>query len=573
MAFVWAGVLEIAGRACCNGRMTRSDAHIEGAEQYSCADIDISPLDDHTALVYSRNTRSFHRVPAPALKLLLRCTSFKTLDEHAAALTRGSEAGAFPTDQARQQLKHLLADGLLIPAHEVLRRCQARPDAGALAPIATLAIPSAERPVALERAALSYLTQSQRYGRDHDLLIIDGSREPSVSANYQHRLARLQQDFPSPIRYGDQARVRDFAAALSLRGGIPLEVLEFALLPCAPDGLTRVGASRNAILLDSAGDLLLSVDDDTLCQLVRAPAADSHVTLNFGTALPAELELYPDRAALLREHPFQEADLLALHEQVLGQSLGAFVATQTHGVELRCGWAQERYLRQLSTDKGHIALTLNGIAGDCGSSLPISLFLPERSFARLTRSDAHYQERRLSREVLRCMPRVVVSDRLDALMTTFCGLDNRALLPPFMPLGRAEDDLFGRLLTLCRPGSYAAHLPWAALHAPLEPRGFTMDDLVHLGDASLPQLIWPFLQSASAHHGAVLDCATRLRRLGRALEDVAELPAEEFAELARSNLWRGQREHMQQVAQRLERDAGLGRGCAALSGGQAPGAG
>ena len=62
-------------------------------------------------------------------------------------------------------------------------------------------------------------------------------------------------------------------------------------------------------------------------------------------------------------------------------------------------------------------------------------------------------------------------------MTTFLGIDNRHLLPPFFPVQRNSDGIFGHMLRKCVDGSHVAFLPWILLHAPEPPRSFTPDDL------------------------------------------------------------------------------------------------
>jgi hypothetical protein len=49
-------------------------------------------------------------------------------------------------------------------------------------------------------------------------------------------------------------------------------------------------------------------------------------------------------------------------------------------------------------------------------------------------------------------------------MATALGLDNRYLLPPFMPVFRNQDGLFGLVLRKCFPDSSFAHIPWAVRH-------------------------------------------------------------------------------------------------------------
>ena len=55
-------------------------------------------------------------------------------------------------------------------------------------------------------------------------------------------------------------------------------------------------------------------------------------------------------------------------------------------------------------------------------------------------------------------------------MSLITGLDNRAALPPYFPVLRGEDRLFGAMLDMLFPGVAALDYAWASPHLPLEDR-------------------------------------------------------------------------------------------------------
>ncbi len=55
-------------------------------------------------------------------------------------------------------------------------------------------------------------------------------------------------------------------------------------------------------------------------------------------------------------------------------------------------------------------------------------------------------------------------------VTMCAGMDNRDLLPPFFPICRNEDGIFGYMLGRCVDETYAGHLPWAIEHSPVGQR-------------------------------------------------------------------------------------------------------
>ena len=50
------------------------------------------------------------------------------------------------------------------------------------------------------------------------------------------------------------------------------------------------------------------------------------------------------------------------------------------------------------------------------------------------------------------------------------GMDNRTLLPPFIPMLRGEDMVYSSVLSACEPEGLLGYLPCSVLHSPLEVR-------------------------------------------------------------------------------------------------------
>jgi len=114
------------------------------------------------------------------------------------------------------------------------------------------------------------------------------------------------------------------------------------------------------------------------------------------------------------------------------------------------------------------------------------------------------------------------------------GIDNRELLPPFFPVGRNEDGIFGRMLERCSPGALGVNLPWGILHEPPGLRRYQQNAAVsnRISDIILACVAsWPESPAARTPRGA-------LRSLGRYFGEIAELSLEDLRELIRDWLWR-----------------------------------
>jgi hypothetical protein len=74
---------------------------------------------------------------------------------------------------------------------------------------------------------------------------------------------------------------RRFSHRLVREGGLPKELVQLALFDVHRMGFTA-GANRNALLLGTAGELMLCADDDTVCHLVEPPGGDERLVLTRG---------------------------------------------------------------------------------------------------------------------------------------------------------------------------------------------------------------------------------------------------------------------------------------------------
>jgi hypothetical protein len=217
-----------------------------------------------------------------------------------------------------------------------------------------------------------------------------------------------------------------------------------------------------------------------------------------------------------------EADLLAAHEGLLGQAVPG-------------------------PQGGPVLATAAGVAGDSGmGTAAYFLLLGGASRARLVRSAEAYRAALTGRRLLRAVPTATVG-RPGFCMALNLGLDNRGLLPPFLPVLRNQDGVFAALLRACRPEALFGFLPWVVPHEPPGPRPSLADGLreavTGLRTGQAFQLLIGALAPRLTGTGAA-----RLRALGASLAEVGAAPAADFA-AALGGLLRAQ---MGALAARLE---------------------
>lgn len=505
--------------------------------RYCCGDVVSVPFGAGNHLFFSKSKGAARILGSEMADLLNRCRALKTLDEHAAEYHWALSFGKQETDRLwvesiKEQLTELVEAGLLISGEEILKLCQ-RPAETSPGVIASIGIVTRDRPESLSRCLISYIENCAAFGRTNDYVVMDDSQDAASAEYLRQMLRRIGQKYQVSVAYAGCEEKQRFADALIVETDAPPEVIRFVLFDPESCGIST-GANRNALLLHTTGDLFLSVDDDSECRLAASPSYQSGLTLDSGDGA-MEYWFFQDRDSLLSTAPPAEKDFVGIHEQLLGKGIAQCLADFG---EAEIGAISPQFLRGLRTDNARVAVTLNGVAGDSGVVTPLPyLMLRGESRERLIRSESGYRSAFASREVFRVISRATVTEGLWNFQTGSIGYDNRSLLPPFFPVQRGQDGLFGVILRQCFGSSYIGHLPWAIFHNPAKARTYRPDEFWQ--QATRIPMIGIVMACVYAYvfppgHAAGKD---KLQALGKYLVDLGSLKPEEFAELVRINLW------------------------------------
>jgi hypothetical protein len=173
-----------------------------------------------------------------------------------------------------------------------------------------------------------------------------------------------------------------------------------------------------------------------------------------------------------------------------------------------------------------VRATMSGSWGDSGMDSPqIVLALTGESREALMRSREHYGRAKECREVFRSVNGYTISDAA-MFVTMNAGLDNRSLLPPFLPVGRHEDGAFAMTLRVCDDDACIGHIPFAVLHSPLEPRRYEQG-AVPIAAPRLAEIVLSIMSTFNLLPGHT-SIADRLSGLGKFFVDVGSLSIEGF---------------------------------------------
>jgi len=344
-----------------------------------------------------------------------------------------------------------------------------------------LAIPTGGRVECVTRAVASYVTNMKDFGRQCKILVIDDAKGFPGNSSCREMLSSVDTDRLRGISYAGAGEKAAFMELLSNGGAVPREVVDYLLRGSKYSG-RNAGANRNAVLLQTLGTMVLSVDDDTVCAAGRVADATTKLVVA-GHDSAEESWCF---AGTNDAHCFVKSarlDVLAEHEVFLGRSLPSITqaAALTGGnldLDGMCGHLFESML----SGHGRIALTCNGAVGDSGfhSDLGLVSHRSRETRARIQQLNDSYQTITRSRKIVRQAPCATIT-HVDAFSVgMFLGMDNRGLdagtlLPPFMPDFDNEDGVFARTVAACCPGAYAGHLPFTLVHDPPVDRQYAAD--------------------------------------------------------------------------------------------------
>jgi len=521
---------------------------IPEGDLYRVVDFEPFPSSDGMELLYSRTRRKSCECPSYIADALAQCMQFQTLDQHLSDTSVRYRIDAQELSPVAEQLRELAGEGFLVSLAE-LRAAMA---AGTGEPddtpgIGTVGIVTADRVESLERCIEGHLDAAARHDRRHDLVVVDDSHDQASCRQCRSLLAATAANRAVTISYAGRKEKEAFLSALAgelASDGIPKQLLRWALLG-APETDTTPGANRNSLLLHCAGDVYLSLDDDMGCRPAMPPGC--HDGLTMGSDEPTEIWFYEnrDRAFAAAEHT--DEYLLELHERMLARPVSS-IARLHSDTRLEADLITPPFLRCLMNGAGRVKVTASGILGESGMSSPCYfLFISGATRERLWNSEEDYLNACTTRVVLRAARSWTVSENARLQMPA-TGLDNRDLLPPFMPVARNADGPFGMALRSCWQEDFIGHIPRTVRHDPPREWTFGEDDiwrkLVRLRTADfLGRLI------RQCNYGPGLqEPRSRLEHLGRYLRGIGGLPRADFEEILRVERWR----HLGECARHLE---------------------
>lgn len=541
---------------------------------YCCDNVIRLPVGEKLDLVYSVSGRSAKLLSRELIDLLAHCQSFKTIDEHAQSYQTDFKSRKDPlrlaiselsnqllparlsifinhfrnymhkhdnnsqTDHAhikfiRDQLSELIATGLLVSDTGLLEACIKSVSAEDPSGINSLAVLTRNRIPSLERCLVSYIQNTKQHGRAIDFVVADDSEGPVARDDTRSLLSSLSARYDVKVCYAGLEEKKRFAKTLVATGDVPPDVVDFALFDVEGCGFTA-GANHNAVTLHTIGDMVFSTDDDIICQPTCPQKMEQRLGL-FSGIDPIKMWFFPDRESALHSSQLVDCDALSMHEQLLGKTLSSCVSSFDGATDLFFNRKNSKLMQGLQSG-GSVQITFGGILGDSGAGSPFGyLLLGDDSRERLLTSEQSYRSALLSREIWRGVIRPCITDAKWCMTGTY-GCDNRTLIPPFMPVMRGQDTVFGITAQMCFDDRFFGHVPLALTHAPFEVRSYPP---VSVWEDTSNYTICDVMLSVLSMKSWVGRSSSRakLQELGKHFMELGSMTLLDYEECVRVQLW------------------------------------
>jgi hypothetical protein len=460
-------------------------------------------------------------LPLEVLNAMSYCREFRSMQEHIAVLMEGLDDDPARAAAIESVVKSVRDGGMTVSARDI---CRALAPAGSAAPISekpVVAVISCERPQALERLLDSILDNCKLDSID-GCFVVDDSRSPQSQDRNREIAEVADQKASARIRYFGAAESRELVSDLISRLPRHEEAIRFLLDRERWKDQKSYGVARNYSHLLSIGKPVVVFDDDTICEVFEAPLTESGVEIS---NRQRDSVFYAKNGEWQELRAAGNQDPVARHMQCLGltvpEALTVLGIPRLDQEALRLATPD---LAREVTAHSRVLITECGALGDPGTGNNCWIAgMTDESRDRLLSEDGRLQ---LALEQRCCWlgrARPVFGPRGNISQVT--GFDNRRFLPPYFPITRGEDQLFGHMTRHIYPDSVVLDYPWAVPHLPMSQRGWSDQERNFTHQAHFPKN----LKEQVAHiKGECLseDPHSRLEYLAQFYIDMAESPDE-----------------------------------------------
>jgi len=433
------------------------------------------PASDGNLLIH--NTRNGKRamVMPEVYATLVSCNEFQTLDQHVTNIIDRNPGMQGQQANIRGVLQSMLDSGIMVSAKQIgdaLKQkadptSEQKPDNNPVVAIITW-----ERPQALERLLKSIVANcdSEKVQRFY---VIDDSREADNISQNQALVEAFATELKTPVQYFGQQEQQSLLANLTERLPQHEDAIRFLADQSKWRDHWTSGLARNIALLLSCGQRLVMMDDDSICDVYNPARPKPEISFSDD---PREAEFFAEESDWAAWHQSLNPDPIDRHMQCLGLTFSEAINVfgQQHLKPAGFTNATALLTSELQTDSP-VLMTECGSLGCPGTNN--NTWLPDMAPESLKRMLASEQKttNALNNRMLwsgRNHPHFAPRPN----MSQITGFDNRQMLPPYFPIERGEDRLFGNMLDFIFPTAVTLDYPWAIPHLPMPQRHWQDND-------------------------------------------------------------------------------------------------
>lgn len=500
------------------------------------------PLPDYRVLVRNQRTGRQAVLTPDVYGALQMCTHFQTLADHAQSIAASVPGMQEQAADIQRVLETVQADGLMINAAIYVLNLQGSPQAAMPIDKPVAAVITWERPDALARC-LDSLRRNSQLDNLAAVFVIDDSRSHDVQKRNRASTEALAEYCQVPVRYMGAKEQDEFMQQLIQQVPALENPVRFLLDRERWADHWTSGLSRTVALLLSAGKRLLVLDDDILCEVLDPP--ERRREASFGD-YNRDARFFDSPENWQQFRATAGTDPLLRHLSCLGSTLSDSLAATGSGRVSAHSFrgAEASFVAGLRPDSP-VLITECGAFGDPGTARMDWLTgLEDASMDALLQSDDTVNAALNDRNCW--IGRHQAQFVRKANMSQLTGLDNRKLLPPYIPVMRGEDRLFGDMVQFMHPGSVALDQGWAVPHLPIPPRTWSEEDR----RLSTQQPFPTFSMLRISEHMDRCPAPEPLQRLAyiaRVYEDLSRMNHETISELYLDRRMRDQADDYRQL--------------------------
>jgi hypothetical protein len=498
------------------------------------------------------NTRNGKRavVMPEVYASLVRCNQFKTIAQHSAAIIEINPGMQDQQSAIQKVFQQMLDTGMMVSAKKICDSLKTRDGARReenenAAPV--VAIITWERPQALERLLDSIVVNCDTR-KLHRLYVIDDSRKTENINKNKALVEKFASGMETGVQYFGPDEQQSLLDELAKR--LPHHENDIRFL--ADQSRWRehwtAGLNRNLALLLSCGHRLVMMDDDSVCDVYDPPHPKANITFSDD---PREADFFGSEQDWAYLHQPINPDPIDRHMQCLGLSFSEAlnVLGQNHLKPAGLGNATALLISELKPGSP-VLMTECGSLGCPGTTS--NTWLPNmapNSLKQVLSSVEKTTQALEKRKAWSGRNHPHFAPRPN--MSQITGFDNRQMLPPYLPIMRAQDRLFGNMLDFIFPSSVTLDYPWAIPHLPIPEREWRNRDLNFKPADTFPVF---FFEKLLEHKSSCRSesPAERLANLSAWFRDMATASSQSLGDMYRDTRLRDSSERLEQLGELLK---------------------